>query len=220
MLRPTRVLPAWRTLLLLAAGLSALADGARAAEYLLDAAQSEIAVTVARAGALAVLAHDHIIVFGNVQGRLRYDAARLGDTQGEMSVVVASAQVDDPARRAQAKLIGELGTGNVASVRENMLGPGVLDAARHERISAVVTSLVGAPPELRAELRLTLRGTVRTLNVPVHVAAEGRGLRAGGEFTLTQSAFGIVPYTTLFGAIAVADDVQVRFTLWLRPAGG
>ena len=219
MQRPHRVAPTWSVLILLAAGLGAVSGVARGEDYAVDSARSEFVVIVARAGPLAVLAHDHLIVFADVQGRLRYDPARPAATRGELSVPVASAQVDDPARRAQAKLIGTLSAGNIASVRANMLGAGVLDAARHERISALVTAVTGAPPELRAELRLTLRGTERTLSVPLHVAAAGRGLRAGGAFTLTQSDFGIAPYTSLFGAIAVADEVQVRFSLWLHPAG-
>ena len=42
------------------------------------------------------------------------------------------------------------------------------------------------------------------------------GLAASGEFTLLQSDFGIEPYSTLFGAIAVQDRVTVRFRIVAR----
>ncbi len=46
----------------------------------------------------------------------------------------------------------------------------------------------------------------------------GDGGRVSGSATVTQSEWGIKPYTALFGALKLADDVQVAVEGTLKPA--
>lgn len=79
--------------------------------------------------------------------------------------------------------------------------------------------LKGAPIEFRStEVReapggLSVRGELSLGGRQAPVAfdlALGDGGRVTGSATVTQSAHGMKPYSTLFGALKVADEVQVE----------
>jgi hypothetical protein len=55
---------------------------------------------------------------------------------------------------------------------------------------------------------LTLAGRTRPLAFDVDTSADGR---LDGKVVLTQSQWGIKPYTALFGALKVADEVEITF---------
>ena len=62
---------------------------------------------------------------------------------------------------------------------------------------------------------LTLSGQTR----PVTFSLTVDGERVTGEATVTQSDFGMKPYSALFGTLKVADDVVVTLDARLAPAG-
>ncbi len=64
----------------------------------------------------------------------------------------------------------------------------------------------GADGELKVDGQLELSG--KTGPVSFTLQSDGQG-RLTGSATLTQSGWGIKPYSTLFGALKVADDVRV-----------
>jgi polyisoprenoid-binding protein YceI len=57
---------------------------------------------------------------------------------------------------------------------------------------------------VRGELSLNGKQAPVTFDLSV-----GEGGRVHGSATVTQSAFGMKPYSALFGALKVADDVEV-----------
>jgi polyisoprenoid-binding protein YceI len=59
---------------------------------------------------------------------------------------------------------------------------------------------------LRIQGELTLRGTARPLTFELHATGNGR-LRARAD--VTQSAFGITPYSAMLGRLKVCDEVEV-----------
>jgi YceI-like domain len=61
---------------------------------------------------------------------------------------------------------------------------------------------------LAVEGELTLGGTTRPL--AVEVAVDG-GDSLSGSVVVRQTEWGVAPYSTLFGALKVADEVQVSF---------
>jgi hypothetical protein len=69
--------------------------------------------------------------------------------------------------------------------------------------------------DLYVEGDLTIRGTTRPITFDLTVAEDG-ALRA--VTTIKQTDFGMKPYTALFGALKVADEVEVEIDASL-PAG-
>jgi hypothetical protein len=63
----------------------------------------------------------------------------------------------------------------------------------------------------------TLHGTKK----PIHIVAEveqARGwLHVRGNFVISQTSYGITPFSKVFGAIGVADALRIYGDLWVAP---
>jgi len=209
---------------LVAAGLAApalllLGPGSALAaprEYTLDPAASLLRVIVQRQGALSVLAHDHVFAAKGLAGRISFNTDAPAATAAEISIPVAALEVDDSKEREREGFTGELNESNRASVRTNMLAPDQLAAAAFPRITVAVERTEGSLPSLRLRLRVRIRQQEQTLTAPVTAILNGDTLTVRGETELLQSAFGITPYASLLGAIAVQDAVRVKFEIVAR----
>ncbi|TDC83160.1 YceI family protein [Actinomadura sp. 7K507] len=84
----------------------------------------------------------------------------------------------------------------------------VLDVRRYPQITFVSTGIAG--DEL-IEGDLTIMGRVK----PVRIRVGLSGDRVQGGVTVTQSRWGIKPYSAFFGALRLADDVEIEFDLRL-----
>jgi polyisoprenoid-binding protein YceI len=62
---------------------------------------------------------------------------------------------------------------------------------------------------------LTIRGETQ----PVTVSAEITDDRVHGSATVTQTRWGIKPYSAFLGALKIADEVGVEFVATLAPTG-
>src|SRR3954471_8491180 len=65
----------------------------------LDAKNSELVVRTWKEGTAAALAHNHVIRAGDAQGSISWDPAAPATSKVEVTVKVASLEVDDPALR-------------------------------------------------------------------------------------------------------------------------
>ncbi|SFP54498.1 YceI family protein [Actinomadura madurae] len=92
-----------------------------------------------------------------------------------------------------------------AEIKKNLRK--VLDVRRHPRIRFVSTGAGGDA----VEGDLTIMGRTK----PVRVRAVREGDRVRGGATVTQSRWGITPYSAFFGALRLADDVEIEFDLRL-----
>jgi hypothetical protein len=195
---------------------AAAATGAKV--YHISAEQTAIRVLVRRAGRLANLGHNHVIVAEDVEGRvLRHDDLRLSSF--EMTIPVASLSVDDPALRREEgeEFASEPSEADIAGTRRNMLGERVLDAARFPaiRLSGGLTN-TGDP--FTAEIVLELKGRKILLSVPITAELGETELTASGAFELTHAQLGLTPFSVMLGAIRVADRLNVKFRIVARAA--
>ncbi|GAA2630352.1 YceI family protein [Actinomadura fulvescens] len=87
----------------------------------------------------------------------------------------------------------------------------VLQADRHRAITFRSTAVEGSAEEFAVEGGLTLLGRTEPLTVRASVA-DGR-VRGGA--TVRQTRWGIKPYSAFFGALKLADEVEVAFDLAL-----
>ncbi len=63
---------------------------------------------------------------------------------------------------------------------------------------------------------LTLRGVTRGQNIVMQATRLGDMLRANGEFTLSQSNFGIKPVSVAGGTLKLKDDLKFTFDIVAR----
>jgi hypothetical protein len=186
--------------------------GARVLE--IDPDRSFVTLLVRRAGPLARLGHNHVIVSSQESGR-----AWLGpepqQSGFEIRLPVSAFVVDDPAARSAAgpEFPGELPAEARDGTYRNMLRPEVLDGDRHPEIVVRVSRVSGTWQQPVVVARITLRGVTRDIEVPVDLQRDQQALLARGTLRILQSDFGITPFSVGGGAIQVADEVDVRFEI-------
>ena len=64
-----------------------------------------------------------------------------------------------------------------------------------------------------------VRGAQLEREVPVTARIAADSVSAQGTFTILQSELGIKPFSIVGGAIAVADEVEIRFDIVARAIG-
>jgi hypothetical protein len=202
----------------------AAAGGARpegpaagATRYRVDPARSEVRVLVYRAGPLARLGHNHVLTSHALEGRVLL-AGTDGCGRGEfrLALPAASLRVDEPAARAEegGEFAGD--AGDVAGTTAHLLGSAVLDATRYPTIG-ITGSAERGPDGLLARLSVSVRGGRTELTVPVACRLEGGLLTVAGGFGTTHAALGLVPYRIGLGALAVREDLELRFRILAVP---
>lgn len=188
------------------------AGATRTAEtWTVDPARSELVIHVHRKGLLSPFLHDHHFVPTSWSANASFDPARPEETHVSVVVDASSLRDRQPALSEQDRL----------KVEGQVRGPDVLDAERYPEVEFTADRLEitpeqsQAPDLLHGELvgSLRLHGRVQELRVPVAARWSSGWLRVNGNATLAQSAFGIEPYKTALGAIAVHDRVDVELSL-------
>ena len=176
--------------------------------------QSELRILVMRGGPLARFGHNHVVGGPVIRGEIRL-GEDLSDSSFELEIDLAAMEVDRPEwRREEGEdFLSTPDPEDIAGTRENMLGEKVLDVARFPIATARSAGILGQAPDFSVLARVTLKGKTRSIPVPVRMQTKGDRLSASGEFTLTQSDFGIDPFSVLLGAISVRDDVRIRFRI-------
>ena len=173
--------------------------------YAIDPAQSLVAVTVRRSGALARLGHDHVVASRTLQGYAAPD-----DQRADLHFMLAEMSVDEPGLRAEAGLDTTPSADAIDGTRHNMLDR-VLEAELFPQVLLHAERIDGAPGMLR--LAITLHGVTRSFDVPTMVERSAEAISASGTLQLRQTDFGIVPMSLLGGAIAVRDELDLRFRI-------
>ena len=180
--------------------------------------ESRVVLLLNREGVLSLLAHAHVMVATDISGSIRYDDERIENSSLRLSIPVRGLRVDLPEDRKRLKLGGELSKGDLREIRSIMLSPRVLDAARFPTVEITSLGIRGTLGKLHLALKWRIRGVERILNATAEVTISGDTLRAKGEMDLFQTNFGITPYSTLLGAIAVEDRIRIKFELVARAA--
>ena len=181
----------------------------------LESSQSHVRIYVRRAGLFNTFGHNHLVSSRRLTGWLRFTPG--ADTQAtfNLTLPVSSLDVDDAdVRRA----VGGEWTAAVkpkvrTSTRSNMLGKRLLDARQYPDIHLRGRWQEGNFPSGKVRATVSVRGQDYALTIPVSVFADGSRLRVFTQFTVTHKQLGLTPFTTLGGALRVADKLEIEATL-------
>ncbi len=187
--------------------------------YVILADASDVRIFVYRTGRLASrIGHNHVISSPDVHGTMTLKRGVTGSTV-DIGVPVATLVVDDPEKRKQAgsKFETEISEQDIEGTRRNMLSSRVLDAGQFPLVTIQATVTGGQPPDLQADVSMTLHGKVQQFQTPVKFRKEGMLATATGGFTIRQTDFGIEPFSMLGGALAVKDEVEIQYSIVARP---
>lgn len=176
----------------------------------LDTEGSRVYVLVGKTG----FGHDHAIVGRLASGRVLLDAPQAA---GQLVFDMPSFLADTPEARKALGLTGETDASTRKQTTDNMLGPDVLDVARHPTATFDIQSALrsqrpvkGGKPTVELVGTFTLHGVARNVVIPVEVQSVGPVLRLIGSFRIKQTDFGMKPYKKLGGVVGVADELVIH----------
>ncbi|MBA5637972.1 YceI family protein [Duganella sp. LX20W] len=172
----------------------------------IDAQHSLITVLVRRGGPLARFGHDHVVAIRQFDG---YVAP--GHNGADFQFRLDQMTVDEADLRTQAGLAPQPTADAIAGTRHNMLAR-VLDAEHFPLVH--VHAAHGDNDQL--QVNITLHGVTRALPVQAQRETDADGLRVRGKLKLKQTDFGLVPFSVMGGAMAVQDELELRFDLRAR----
>jgi hypothetical protein len=184
------------------------------ANYRIDPALSELRVLVYRAGVMASLGHNHVIVNRNIGGSVSF-AGDPASAALALSLPVSGFVVDEAAARAEegADFAEETPEDAKAGTLHNMLSPAVLDAAAHPSIELRSVSIRASGGGFEATVEVSVAGHESKLVVPFGLETSDGQLRASGALRLRQSALGLTPFSVMLGALKVQDQLELKFRL-------
>ena len=176
-----------------------IADGS----YTLGPASGQMLVRTSRTGLGARAGHDLTIEVTRWKAEVTIDSA---DAEGSsVSVDVEAGSFEVRSGTGGIKPLTDADRAEIArTIRQE-----ILHTAQHPAIMFRSTRVAGTPESFSIDGDLTITG--RTQPVTVHGGLAGD--RVQGTAAVVQSRWGIRPYTAFFGALKLADEVTVEFSI-------
>jgi polyisoprenoid-binding protein YceI len=171
--------------------------GLQAGTYRLGPGDGTLSIHTGRTGAAAKAGHDLVIEVTAWEGTLR-----VGDDPADTSVELEADATSLHVREGSGGM-QSLGDDDKASIRTTIHD----DVLKGRAIAFRSTAVTGADGQLTVQGELTLAGTTRPLAFDLAVGDDGR---LSGAAVVKQTDWGMKPYSTLFGALKVADEVRVE----------
>jgi polyisoprenoid-binding protein YceI len=181
-----------------------------------DVSSSESLLTILafRGGTLAKVGHNHVIASHDVSGSF-YVPEDPAHSTFELHIPVEQLAIDEPDLRVQEgpDFPKDVPDSAREGTRRNMLSEALLNGAAFSEI--VLTSqhieATASGSQVRADVQITVRGQTHTVSVPVNYSLSNGQLTASGELPLKQTELGLTPFTAMLGALAVQDEMIVKF---------
>jgi polyisoprenoid-binding protein YceI len=183
-----------------------------------DVASRESLLTILafRGGTLAKVGHSHVIASHDVSGTFYVPEDVAGSTF-ELHIPVAQLVIDEADQRAKEgpDFPTDVPDSAKEGTRRNMLSEALLNGSQYPDITLVSQHLDSTTPgsQIRADVQVTVRGQTHTMSVPVVYSLVNGELTASGELPLKQTDLGLTPFSALLGALAVQDEMRVKFHL-------
>ncbi len=174
--------------------------------YDLGPQRGTLLVRTTRTGFGSKAGHDLTLEVTRWHGAATVDVDEPGRSTVNLQAEVASMTV-----RHGSGGVKPLTDGDRVEIEKTMRGK-ILRSDRYPAITFTSTQVYGDTDSFRIDGDLTIVGEVRPVTVHGHLV-DGR---ARGSATITQSVWGIRPYSAFFGALKLNDDVTVEFDVDLR----
>lgn len=186
----------------------------RAGTYDLGPANGQLIVKTGRTGLGRRAGHDLTIEVTQWEATATVDPADPAASSVTVTVDVGSFAV-----REGTGGVKPLTDGDRAEIKRTLQRE-ILHPDRHPSITFQSTRVTGTAAEFEIEGELTILDQTRPVTVrgSAHAGtgtgADGAaGDRLTGGATVVQSQFGIKPYSAFFGALKLADEVEIAFEL-------
>jgi polyisoprenoid-binding protein YceI len=182
----------------------------------IDTSRSRLIVHVLPAGLLSSALHAHHFQPDEWSGEVAWDPEHPRKVRLEVRVAAGSLRDHQPKLSAKDR----------AKVEGQARGADILDSAKFPQILFQAQELElerspsGGDGDFRGTLKgaLTLHGKTLPLGIPIQGKLSGDRFEASATASFKQSDFGIKPYSTALGTVAVKDEITVEISLAGVPA--
>ncbi len=182
-----------------------------------DPSGSFVYALVYKAGMASAVAHDHVVHATKIEGTAVYDADDITKSNIDVTVDVLGIITDTDDLRKSVGLKTFLSDGQREEVLSHIHAKYQLWAEKYNTITFKSTAITGTKDKVQVTGDFTLRGVTKSIVVPMAITDNGDGTAlAVGQFQLKQSDFGYNPFSALFGALKVKDDVDVVLKIKLK----
>jgi polyisoprenoid-binding protein YceI len=183
-----------------------------AVHYVMDARASRFMVQAFATGVLATMGHNPLISIHDFSGEVNFSSDTLEGNAFRISIKSSSLgvqnDISDKDRREIERLMNE-------QVLETVKYPEIVYNASSFTATKLGDTLYSAP--LHGDL--TLHGVTNSQPVTARVAVFGDMLRASGDFTLSQTDYGIKLVSVAGGALKLKNELKFSFEVVARKQG-
>ncbi len=177
--------------------------------YQIDKSSSKFTVRTFATGLLSSFGHSPTFAIRDFDGDLQFSPEAAATKMLTVHVRSDSLEVTDDIRSKDREEI------------ESTMNKTVLESAKYPEIAFTSTSIaLNQLGENRYQANingtLSLHGTAKPVAIPAQITLLGDMLRAGGEFPLLQSNFGIAPVSVGGGALKLKDELKFVFDMVAR----
>ena len=177
--------------------------------YAIDAGMSRFTVRAFATGLFSAMGHNPTIAIRDFSGDAEFSPETPDQASLHLKIRADSLAVtDDVSERDRREM-------------EYTMNESVLETSRFPEI-VYESSTVSANPANDGRYQMTLRGNLtlhgvtKTQAVPAQVSIMGDMLRANGEFTVRQTAYGIKLVSVAGGTLKLMDDLKCVFEIVAR----
>jgi polyisoprenoid-binding protein YceI len=181
--------------------------------YAIDPDMSRFTVRAFASGMLAVMGHSPTLAVRDFAGQAEFSPGTLDAAALHVKIKAGSLNVTDNVSDKDRREI------------ERTMNQEVLETARYPEISfdssKVSASKVGDGQYMVNLVGdLSLHGVTNSEPLSAQVALIGDTLRAHGEFSLSQSTYGIKPVSIAGGSLKLKDELKCSFDILARKQAG
>lgn len=172
-------------------------------------ADGKLTVKVYKDGMAAKMGHDLVLEATKWTGNVVVDPDEPAASSVQVTIDASSLEIIDA--KGGAKPLSDKDRKDIAKNIDDK----VLQTSTYSDITFESTDVSGTPSRLSVKGDLTLVGNARPVTLDLSVDDSGL---ASGKITLTQSQFGIKPFSAMMGALKVKDSVDIEFEITLPSA--
>lgn len=161
--------------------------------------------------------HEH-----GVAGLLKQGALNLEAGTGRLIFDMASFQADSDVARQYVGLSGSTDVSTKQQVNANMHGAKVLDVGKYPTATFLLESSQLLPAKSKrgfSQYRLDGKFTLHGVSQPISLVAEAEPkngwIHLRGGFTILQTSYAIKPFSKVFGAVGITDQLKIWGDLWI-----
>lgn len=171
------------------------------------------------------LGHEHAVIGLLKSGYISLDGRpRSSGLAGELVFDMQSFLADTDTARKYIGLEGTTDPDTQKQVNANMLGADVLDVKTHptavfraKEVVALQKTDVKGQQQYQISGDFTLHGITKPIQFIATTQPTGDWVRLKGTFSILQTDYGIKPYTKAFGAVGVADKLDITGDVLVAP---